>query len=111
MEERLKLEPDDVRALYMGANGLIGLGETERALEWAGLALEMEPDEPMVLYNIACIDSMAGRLEESLDLLERAVRTGLGQLGWFRNDTNLDPLRAHPRFIALISELESRSPE
>jgi TolB-like protein/Flp pilus assembly protein TadD len=104
-EERLKLDPDDVRALYMGANGLISLGERERALEWATLALEMEPDEPMVLYNVACIFSLAGNLDEAIDYLERAVRLGLRQVGWFQNDSNLDPLRTLPRFGQLMKEI------
>jgi hypothetical protein len=34
-EAHLKLAPDDVRATYMGANGLVALGEVERGLEWA----------------------------------------------------------------------------
>jgi serine/threonine protein kinase/Tfp pilus assembly protein PilF len=106
VEERLKLYPDDVRALYMGANGLMALGERERALEWATLALEMEPGEPMVLYNVACVFSMAGKLDEAIDYLERSVRSGLRQLGWFQNDANLDPLRTHPRFAALMRELQ-----
>jgi serine/threonine protein kinase/Tfp pilus assembly protein PilF len=105
VEERLKQNPDDVRALYMGANGLIALAERERALEWTGLAHSMEPDEPMVLYNVACIYSMAGKLTEALDTLERAVSRGLSQRGWFENDNNLDPLRSLPGFQALIDRL------
>jgi serine/threonine protein kinase/Flp pilus assembly protein TadD len=104
-EERLQLQPDDVRALYMGANGLIALGEHDRALEWATLALDMEPDEPMVLYNVACIFSLAGKREEAIDHLERSVHLGLRQIGWIQNDSNLDPIRAHPRFVALMREL------
>jgi tetratricopeptide (TPR) repeat protein len=74
-------------------------------LEWATLALEMEPDEPMVLYNVACIFSLAGNLDEAIDYLERAVRLGLRQVGWFQNDSNLDPLRTLPRFGQLMKEI------
>jgi non-specific serine/threonine protein kinase len=53
--ERIELHPDDARALYMGANGLVALGEQEQGLEWARRARALEPDEPMLLYNLGCI--------------------------------------------------------
>ncbi|MFO7652985.1 MAG: protein kinase [Candidatus Krumholzibacteriia bacterium] len=106
VELRLLAWPDDVRALYCGANGLVALGEVERGLEWAERAQLLEPEEPMVLYNLGCIHSLAGRRESALDLLEQAARSGLRQIGWFQHDSNLDPLRAHPRFVALMQWLE-----
>ena len=108
-QARLKVNPDDARALYMGANGLVALGEIESGLQWARQALEMDPDEPMVLYNVACIQSLAGRLEDALASLERAVRSGLTQKGWLEHDSNLDPLRGHPRYQALIRFLEDHA--
>ena len=104
-ERRLKVDPGDVRALYMGANGLVALGQIERGLEWAQLALDMEPDEAMVLYNIACIRTLAGQIEPALECLERAVDAGLRQRGWLEHDSNLDPLRTQPRFAALMLRL------
>ncbi len=106
VQERLAAVPDDVRALYMGANALAALGELEKSMEWAGVALSMEPDEPMVLYNMACIHSLAGDVEGAIEHLENAVQAGLRQKGWLDNDGNLDPLREHPRFRALLGKLE-----
>jgi serine/threonine protein kinase/tetratricopeptide (TPR) repeat protein len=103
--EHLRLNPGDVRALYMGANGLVALGEIEKGLEWASLALVMDPNEPMVLYNVACIYSVAGRIPEALDCLEKAAETGLSQREWYEHDSDLDPLRDQPRFIALLDRL------
>jgi adenylate cyclase len=102
---RLKLNPDDTRALYMGANGLVAVGEIEQGLDWARQALEMAPNEPMVIYNLACIHSLAGRYEEALDLLEKAIHHGLTQKGWIENDSNLDALRRLPRYKKLIKHL------
>jgi non-specific serine/threonine protein kinase len=103
--EHIELHPDDARALYMGANGLVALGEREKGLEWARRAQQIEPDEPMLLYNLGCIYSLAGELEEAIDCLKRAVARGLTQKGWFEHDSNLDPLREHPRFRALMDKL------
>ena len=105
-EEHLKLHPDDIRAVYMGANGLVALGEIERGLEWARRALKMEPEEGMVLYNVACVFSLAGRLEDAIDCLDRSTSAGLVFLDWIRHDSNLDPLRDNPRFHQLMEKLE-----
>jgi tetratricopeptide (TPR) repeat protein len=109
VQQRLASSPDDVRALYMGANALAALGDVDKSIEWATLALSMEPEEPMVLYNVGCIYSLAEKREEALDYLEEAVHLGLKQKGWFDHDTNLDPLRTHPRFQALVQELSGVS--
>ncbi|MGC9973343.1 MAG: tetratricopeptide repeat protein [Bryobacteraceae bacterium] len=105
-EEHLKLNPNDARAVYMAANGLAALGECERAREWAQRALAMEPDEPMVLYNVGCIYSLLGQVGEAIDCLEKAARNGLVQKGWLDHDSNLDPLRTRPRFEGLLRLLE-----
>ncbi|MGZ4886987.1 MAG: TPR end-of-group domain-containing protein, partial [Candidatus Aminicenantales bacterium] len=81
------------------------LGDRERSLEWARAAVAQEPDEPMVLYNVGCIFSLAGEAEMAINLLERAVERGLTHRGWFEHDSNLDPLRRHPRFKALLERL------
>jgi adenylate cyclase len=105
-EARLKLNPDDARALYMGANGLVALGDVERGLEWADQALELDPHDPMLLYNVACIQSLAGRIDQAIDSLERSVKSGLTEKRWLERDSNLDPLRHHPRYQALLDQLE-----
>jgi adenylate cyclase len=105
-EERLRLSPDDVRARYLGANALVALGERAKGLQWARAAQALDPDEPMLLYNVGCIFAMAGQGEEALDCLERAARSeGIAQREWFENDSNLDSLREEPRFQAILDSL------
>ena len=106
VEERIQLHPDDVRALYMGANGLVALGEKELGLEWARRARKIAPADAMLLYNLGCIYSLAGQIDEALDCLERAVAGGLVHKGWYLHDSNLDPLRKQPRFLALMEKME-----
>lgn len=107
VEARLELHPDDARALYMAANGLVALGDRKRGLEFAGRARAIAPEEPMLLYNLGCIYSLAGEHDEALDCLEKAVGYGLTHEGWFEHDSNLDPLRGLPRFKALLERLRS----
>ncbi|HVO12361.1 MAG TPA: tetratricopeptide repeat protein [Vicinamibacteria bacterium] len=101
----LEVEPEDARALYMAANGMAALGGRERAREWAERARQLRPDDPMVLYNVACIFSLLEMPEPALDCLEKAVHSGLRQRGWCEHDSNLDALRSHQRFQALLRDL------
>ena len=104
-ERHLLLNPDDARALYMAANGLAALGERDRSRQFIERALAIRPDDPMLLYNAGCIFAMLELPEPALDCLEKAVRGGLSQKGWYLHDSNLDTLRAHPRFQELLRSL------
>ena len=105
-ERHLQLNPDDVRALYMSANGWAGLGERERARRLAERALAMGGEDPMLLYNAGCIFCLLGLVEPALDCLEKAAGSGLTQKGWYEHDSNLDPVREHPRFQRLMDALD-----
>lgn len=101
--KRLELNPDDPRALYMGGIALSRLGEASRSKNWAKQALAINSGDATVLYNVACIYSTSGEIEEAITLLERAVAAGFGHWNWIENDTDFEPLRGHPRFQALLA--------
>ena len=104
-EAHLRMTPDDARALYMGANGLVAMGDVEKGLEWARRAVGMGPDDPMLLYNVACIFSLAGRKAEALGYVEASVANGMRLRGWLERDSNLDNIRDTPRFQAVMAKL------
>jgi TolB-like protein/Tfp pilus assembly protein PilF len=106
-ERRLQQNPREARALYMGANGLVCLGELERGLRWAERALKLEPNEAMVLYNVGCIYSLAGEIDRALECVEKSLKGGPAYLEWLRQDSNLDAIRDHPRFQALLERQPS----
>jgi hypothetical protein len=62
----------------------------------------LDPDEPTVLFNVACTFAHADLTDEALDLLERGVARGAGYKQWIEQDSDLDSLRDHPRFRALM---------
>ncbi len=105
VEEHLKLNPDDARAVYMAANGMAAVGQRERGREWADRALAMRPEDSMLLYNVGCVYSLLGCTADALAALEKAVERGQKQKGWYEHDSNLDPLRADPRFQRLLAQL------
>jgi adenylate cyclase len=105
VERHLKLNPHDTRALQIGANNLYQIGEKQKAIAMAEQALTQGRDEPVVLYNCACFYAMQGNTDRSLDLLEKAASMGWGDRAWMQTDSELDSLRANPRFKALLASI------
>ena len=105
VESRIELNPDDARAYYFGATSLIELGQRERGLEWGRKALDIDPGDPLIAYNVACVFSTAGEHEEAVELLEKAVDNGFGYKEWIEHDSDFEPLRGHPRYQALLDRM------
>src|SRR6185369_4107565 len=105
-ENALMLNPRDGRALALGAGNLAADGQTERAAEWTRRSLELYPDDMSTLINAACTYAKTGNKEESLALLERAIRRNWGNRDWLDHDPDFDLLRDDPRFIDLMSKLK-----
>ena len=108
LEKHLEWNPDDARALHLGAGTLTVLGEVERAKRWLKRALEMDPDDSVLLYNVACVFATMGEVEEAVGFLARAAEHGTVNAAWMRNDTDLASLRGDARFQALLKQLEEK---
>ena len=108
-ERALISHPEDARAAYLGANALAVLGERDRAKEWAARALAIDPDDVLIQYNVACVYSLLGDIDQAFDLLERLLPNAGHELrrGWIKHDSDLDPLRSHPRYQKIIEVIET----
>ena len=109
VERHLKWHPDDARALHLGAGSLILLGDIERAERWLYRALQIAPDDSIVLYNAACNFATMSRVDEAIDYLEQAVEKGTINAEWASNDADLVNLRGNPRFEALLDRISHSS--
>lgn len=101
-EKHLQLHSDDARALVLGATGWVQLGDKDRALDWAKRALAIDADESMTLYNVACVYSLLGKLDEAVDCLEKAVANGYTHKEWIQNDADFKPLHGQTRYQKLL---------
>ena len=109
LEKHLEWNPDDARALHLGAGSLIVLGDKERATRWLKRAFEIDPDDSVLLYNVACHFATLGEVEESIGFLTRAAEHGTVSAAWMRNDADLASLRGDARFHALLKQLEEKA--
>jgi tetratricopeptide (TPR) repeat protein len=60
------------------------------------------PQYPMLVYNLACSESLGGRPKEAIEHLRRAIDGSEKHRTDARGDTDLDPIRDVPEFKALI---------
>jgi tetratricopeptide (TPR) repeat protein len=104
VEKHIELNPDDSRAWILGASGLAELGEAEDAIEWAKKALSIDPNNPITFYVAACMYSRIGQSERALDCLEKVMSIGSVYREWIERDSDLESLRKHPRYRALINK-------
>ena len=104
-EQVLALNPQDGRALSLGACTLVDDGQAGRALEWARRCLELHPHDTSALVNVACVQARVGQSSVALDLLERVFARGCGKRDWIVNDPDYASLRDEPRFQRMLSRV------
>jgi DNA-binding winged helix-turn-helix (wHTH) protein/Flp pilus assembly protein TadD len=101
-EEALRRQPDDVRALSLVACVLPTLGRKAEARGWAERAVALEPLEPFVNFNAACVYLALGDYDRALHFLRRVTIAAAGNYNWIAHDPCVDPVRNHPRFAAIL---------
>ena len=62
------------------------------------------PQYPMLVYNLACSESLSGRTTEAIDHLRRAIGASQKFRADARHDSDFDPIRDEPSFQTLIGE-------
>jgi adenylate cyclase len=106
-ERALRLHPENSDPAQLGAIALIVLGQHVRAKEWADRALLIDSNDNNALYNVACVYSLLGEADRAIDLLEPYLQTvGPHMRSWFKNDSDFDPIRSHPRYQNLVKMIE-----
>jgi adenylate cyclase len=101
VEKHVELNPDDARAYTMGAVALCRLGERAAGLQWAEKAQTIDPTDPGIRYNVACLFALEGETTRAIESLDAAVKAGFAHKNWVDKDPDLDSIRDDPRFKAL----------
>ncbi|MBM6583748.1 adenylate/guanylate cyclase domain-containing protein [Microvirga sp. BT689] len=102
-ERALELHPESSGPAHRGAVALAHLGERDRAKQWAARALAIDPGENIAHYNVACVYSLLGELDQAMDHLEKVIPQLSPELmKWLEKDSDLDAVRFHPRYQKLF---------
>ena len=105
LRERLPGETEVLRVL---ADDYTKVGRWKEGLD-ADLELtRLNPNDPLVHYNLACSYSLLERLKESAQALARAIRLGYREWDRLQKDPDLKNLRKSPEFVLISTLIESQ---
>ncbi len=100
---------------YFDALNALAYDYTARGLHEKGLEADrrlaqLRPDDPGVLYNLACSLALTRQLDEAFTTLARAVGLGYHDFEHIQEDADLTPLRQDPRFPTFLELLRRDLP-
>ena len=82
------------------AKPLADAGDPGAAADLMAEVLAQHGNNPVVLYNTACFEALAGRREAALAHLRTAVELAPNTREWAAKDSDFDPIRHDPEFPA-----------
>jgi adenylate cyclase len=110
-EKVLAHDPNNGSAMGHGSDALAVLGQRERAKDWMGRALLIDPENMAMRYNFVC--ALANHLndkEAALEMLGPAFeKMGMGLVSHAKVDPDFDALRDDPRFQTMLAAAERRN--
>jgi tetratricopeptide (TPR) repeat protein len=77
-------------------------GEYEEAAKRGRELLKDSPEYPALFYNVACVESLAGRKDDALEHLKVAVEKSDQLRKLAADDSDLEAIREEPEFKALV---------
>jgi tetratricopeptide (TPR) repeat protein len=78
-------------------------GDHAAAIETLREGLVRHPGNPNVLYNLACMESLAGRTDDAIAHLGAAIAADPRAREWAQRDADFDAVRNDPRFPGLAA--------
>ncbi|MFM7243315.1 MAG: TPR end-of-group domain-containing protein [Planctomycetaceae bacterium] len=103
-EKVLARTPDSVEVLRVLAELVSRKGMVGRAVDLDRRLVGLLPEDFLARYNLACSLAREGRADEAIDALSRAILLGYDDLDHMESDPDLESIRRHPDFLALLGE-------
>ncbi len=88
--------------LWAPLQQLYAAGDYAAVADRGNEILAADPPFAGIYYNVACAASLAGRPDEALGHLRRAVELDEGTRAWARQDSDFAAIQDDPRFAELV---------
>lgn len=100
-EEAARLYPQAGRAWFNLGFASLAADDTTKARDAFGRSLSLGYRRGTSMYNLACVEAVAGNREAAFEWLRKAEESGFA-LGHIDEDDDLDSLRNDPRFDGFL---------
>lgn len=67
------------------------------------------PENATAHYNLACSLALSKRRADAMRSLQRAIELGYSDVDWMLKDPDLEELKLHPEFGAVVAQMTSES--
>ncbi len=112
IEGLVRRDPQYVDALQILGDHYTQRGRITEGLQVDEKLAQLEPENPVVFYNLACSYSLTEEFERAVAALHRAIKLGYDDFAWLAKDPDLKKLREQPAFDKLkekIKQLKAKS--
>lgn len=106
-EGLIRRAPDYVEALQLLGDGYTRRGRFDDGLRVDELLVKLQPNDPLIRYNLACSYSLTGRMESAFATLNYAIDRGYRDFLWLAEDPDLAPFRETPFYRRLRTRILS----
>ena len=107
LEGLVRRDPHYVEALQMLGDHYSQRGEFSQSLRVDQRLSRLQPDNPLVFYNLACSHSLNGELDQAASALEQALTLGYRDFKWLAKDPDLSQLRQDPLYRRIESRIRT----
>jgi tetratricopeptide (TPR) repeat protein len=110
-EDRVENRDSNPEAEALNGQGFAAYeaGDSEKALALFEEAHEIAPANPVVIYNLACMNALLGNKDKALDWLAKSVEAGFHSPNKIAEDSDLDALRDDPRYAAAFENAKKHA--
>jgi len=105
----LKRSPKFKEAMIALADLYTSNGEYDKGLNIDEKLSQILPDDPVILYNLACSYSLINDLDKAYRTIKKAVSRGYDDILHLNRDSDLDNLRKDLRFRRYLTRLLKKS--
>ena len=107
MKGVVQRDPKFVEALQILGDDYTRRGKFAEGLKVDEKLARLRPEDPTMLYNLACSYSLTKRFDRAVGALNRAIEQGYRDFKWLVKDPDLRGLRQHPLFKKIQLKIRS----